>query len=546
MTTAIFAGGHEATARAQIKAAVLARWASGPDGAKVLDTDSLLTWLNDQFASMHDEEGAPNEQAYTTVPTRYLVSSLNDGIKRERWVDHPDFPGSDDVLSGLALLTAARDGQAELKRMSDDITAHYQALRSQAEPSVIDYATRIRADGRMPPAVERQVESRLYRYTFVTDWGEESAPSDPSPVIDIDQNDGVAVTVDGPPPGRFVTKWRLYRSAMGAASAAWQLVKEFDIADLADVVDDVKPELLGEVLVTEGWFEPPQNLRGLTALPNGIMAGFFDNTVCFCDPYHPYAWPIEYQVTVDQPIVGMAAFDQGLFVATRGGAFVVGGADSASMSATKISTDQVCVNPRTIVPMGAGVAFSSPDGLCFLDGSGVRLLTEGHFTRSHWRSLGLQDPDAFASSHDGVCYLFLGDRAYFYDLGAQKVGSVDVIASAAWSNPVTDTLYVCVGEEIRAMHAGPELLTGWWRSKIAVFESTAPLAWLMVESDFAFGPVTVRWWGDGVLQHTAVVTSRQPVRLPSGRWLEHQVDIESKSAVTAVVLAGSTRELQAV
>jgi hypothetical protein len=56
----------------------------------------------------------------------------------------------------------------------------------------------------------------------------------------------------------------------------------------------------------------------------------------------------------------------------------------------------------------------------------------------------------------------------------------------------------------------------------------------------------VRWYGDGVLRHTATISSIDPVRLPAGRWLEHEIEIESASRVTKVLLASSTQELQGV
>ena len=50
----------------------------------------------------------------------------------------------------------------------------------------------------------------------------------------------------------------------------------------------------------------------------------------------------------------------------------------------------------------------------------------------------------------------------------------------------------------------------------------------------------------GQLQHTARFTDLQPQRLPPGRWVEHQVEIEGAARVTSVVLCSTTEELSSV
>ena len=72
-----------------------------------------------------------------------------------------------------------------------------------------------------------------------------------------------------------------------------------------------------------------------------------------------------------------------------------------------------------------------------------------------------------------------------------------------------------------------------------------PLAWAKVygQQDGA-RPITLRLWGDGQLRHTATFTDLQPQRLPPGRWLEHEVEIEGGARVTSVVLCSTSEELR--
>ena len=50
---------------------------------------------------------------------------------------------------------------------------------------------------------------------------------------------------------------------------------------------------------------PDGPMKGLTALPNGIMAGFTGKRICFSEAFLPHAWPANYRITLEEEIVGM-------------------------------------------------------------------------------------------------------------------------------------------------------------------------------------------------------------------------------------------------
>ncbi|PAX16468.1 hypothetical protein CLI92_09040 [Vandammella animalimorsus] len=408
---------------------------------------------------------------------------------------------------------------------------------------------------------DRRIETRFYMVTYVTDWGEESAPSPVSDLVEIDQNDSVTITCPAPPAGRHITKWRIYRSNSGTEQAAFQFVEEL-LATQLSFTDSVKNEQLGEVCPTIGWAEPPYRwdsrspasikpprgddpyLRGVVAMPNGIVAGFVDNFVAFCEPYHPYAWPVEYQITTETPIVGLGVFGQTLFVGTMANPYLISGADSASMSADKLDADQACVSRRSIVSVGSGVVYASPDGLCLASGRGVELLTAAFFSREEWQAL--RPAQIFAAAHDGAYYFWAGGQCYVLDVPSRKLGTVSLPATAVFRDRITDHLYVAAGGQVRQAFAVGRR-TGRWRSRVHVLPAQAPFAWLKVVGDQSPAqPVTVRWFGDGALRYEVQVSSTRPVRLPPGRWLEHELEIEGQPRVTQLVLASSTEEMQSV
>lgn len=410
-------------------------------------------------------------------------------------------------------------------------------------------------------------EDRFYVATFVTDWGEESAPSPVSAWHYTGYRDWVEVKAPTPPSGRAVVGWRLYRGNVGQQQTQFQLVSirsndeqaakatftggKFNYFNLNVTFNDkVASENLGEVLPTTSWLEPPPDLKGLTSMPNGVLAGFVGNTLHFCEPYIPYAWPAEYQVTVDSRIVGLGVFGQTLFVGTEASPYFVSGADSASMSAHKVDSNQACASKRSIASVQGGVLYASPDGLCLADGAGVRLVTQGVFTREAWQALS--PSSMLGVEHDSIYYLFYsgnGGGCLTFDFAAKKLGRVDGMSgvTATYVDRTADALYVVKNNQVVRMHGGTGRLTGLWRSPRITLPAQQALSWVKVYGEQSpTTPTTVRWYGDGELRHTAVFTSLEPQRLPPGRWLEHEIEIESKARVTRVVLAGSVQELQSV
>ena len=417
-------------------------------------------------------------------------------------------------------------------------------------------------------ATERIVDDRFYIATFVTDWGEESEPSEPSDLFSLDQNDTISIPRPTLTTGesfatRNITKWRLYRTNVGYNSASFQFVDEALVA-VASIADAKKSSELGEVCPTVTWLQPPYRvdasstsyplptsgtnpyLRGLVGMPNGIMAAFFDNTVAFCEPYVPYAWPVEYQMSTEFPIVGLGVFGQTLFVGTTGNPYFISGADSASMSAQKLDSNQACVSRKSIAVVEGGVLFASPDGLCVASNNGVQVISAGIYTREDWQAL--TPTTMFAADHENIYYLFYNNGTkgcLTFDLSVKKLGRIALQADAVYVDRITDTMYVANGTSITAVFGAATRRTGKWKSGVLNVPAPTGFAWLkVIGNQSALVPVTVRWYGDGVLRHTATVTSIAPVRLPAGKYTDHEVEIESTARLTSVVLASSSDELR--
>jgi hypothetical protein len=560
MSSEIWAGGVEATALNNIRAAINQRIVAQSDGSKSLDTSGILKWIQDQAGEMvlAGEVGAGS-----TAVTQSLsglqgifqprVGTLANVVRREHWTSNPGWPKATGQ-SGTEIVAALKPKIAEVKAASEALTRAHKKMAEETSLAAFTQAF-IEREGlkfTLPTVVTRQVDDRYYIYTYVTNWDEESAPSPPSDRIEVDQNDSVTVDVSSPPGGRFIDRYRLYRSNVGSVSAGFQFVAEQGITQ-SNYTDEKKSSELLEICPSLTWAEPPVALKGLVGMPNGVIGGFVGNSVRFCETNYQYAWPVDYSHSTENPIVAMAAFGQTLVVGTQGVPYYISGADSSSMSAQKMQSNQACVSRRSMVAVDGGVVYASPDGLCLADASGIHVVTAetptraAMFTREDWKKL---NPESIIAAYHERIYFWLWDAGtargcYALHMDTGKLVTLDIQADALYVDKSTDTLYAARGGYIYAIFAGGPPRTGLWRSKIAVHPKQTGYAWLCVESDFEY-PVVVRWFGDGVLRYTATVMTRNPVRLPPGRWLEHEIEVQSQGRWTAITLASSTAELQSV
>lgn len=256
-------------------------------------------------------------------------------------------------------------------------------------------------------------ETRYYVYTNVATFGavkEESAPS-PARAITIAAGEGVAVTgFTAAPSGQNVTHRRIYRTAAASSSVGtYAFVAEIPVATTT-YNDTLKAISLGEALPSIGWSTPPAGMTGLTAMANGMLAGFLDNTVYFCEPYTPHAWPDAYGQTVPHRIVGLASYGNTLVVMTDGNPYLMSGSHPDTITVERIPLPEPCVSKRSIVSDGYGVVYASPNGLVSIGNSFRGVLTNELFRRDEWQKFN--PASLVATIHDGRYYAAFSSSTY--------------------------------------------------------------------------------------------------------------------------------------
>lgn len=231
--------------------------------------------------------------------------------------------------------------------------------------------------------------TRSYVYTYVNAFGEEGQPSPPAEAVGaIDQTWNVTVTQPvGGGERAPVEKIRIYRTITAASGTT----TFFHVADLdlgTSAYADIETDSVvsgNNQLQSTLWAPPPEDLQGLISMPNGMFIGFKDSTIYVAENYRPHAWPVEYQVTVEYPIVGLGVFGSTCVVCTQGHPALLTGSRSASLTLQSNTAPLPCLSARSIVSTGVGVIYASESGLIVIGPGGINNITQELFGRYEWR-----------------------------------------------------------------------------------------------------------------------------------------------------------------
>lgn len=247
--------------------------------------------------------------------------------------------------------------------------------------------------------------TRTYVYTLVNEFGEEGPPSPPSTEVTIGPNDIVRVSVGTPPVAEkygIVAK-RLYRSSTGDSGTVYRLVTEVPYEQI-EIADQLREDELKEILPSEDWYRPPDDLTGIVQLSGGMLCGWRSEEpsdtsnriegqdpnkldelgsdyvgpgiLCVTEPYKAHAWPIQYRLRFDYPIVGVLPLDMGFVVFTKETAFFVAGTHPEQFQVRTCPSAPRCIGRKSIVSTGPVGYYASAMGPVMTDGMTFRYLLE--------------------------------------------------------------------------------------------------------------------------------------------------------------------------
>ena len=403
------------------------------------------------------------------------------------------------------------------------------------------------------------VSSRAYLYTEITTFGEEGPPSAVTSSQIVDAADGASVTLALPAAssGNFsISKRRLYRTDV---NGLFRFVTDIAGTSSGNFTETVVDSLLGEELESSDNLAPPDDdtsthpdgpMLGITAMPNGITAGFSGKTLLFSESYLPHSFPEGNQLTSRDDIVGIASIAQGLLVTTTGKPLLVSGTDPSAMGMVEIDANLPNANKRSLVDMGEYAIYSSPDGLVSVSASGVSVVTEQIFTRDQWQNYYPSNIEGYEYEGKYIGFTFDGSnnatkKGFIFDPrgGKNAFVNLDFYATAGYNDRLNDILYLVIDGNLKAFAQGTTARSYLWKSKdfYSNVDICPSVAKVNAES---YSSLTFKLFADGVLKHTQTVTNGNFFRLPSGyRCKSIEIQLEGTDTINEVCVYESPQEI---
>ena len=345
------------------------------------------------------------------------------------------------------------------------------------------------------------------------------------------------------------------------------------------------------------WEPPPSDLKGLTIMPNGIIAGFRSNEIYFCEPYRPHAWPVAYALSVNYPIIGLGVMGQTLIVCTAVAPYAISGVNPASMSMSRIADIEPCMSRGSVVSTPGAVVYAGPSGLVAVTPGGAQNITRSMITKDKWddflpitnlRAAEINDSYYCWGSQQGVSFqssAFQNDAFQQPDLTGGYTGAYIDFQNArvsynklATDDPALNVFSDVWSGEVFVLKTGKVYwldLSGSrergpyiWRSKIFSMPNRRNLeamrVWFNTFSDSpTLSPVRntnlvqtlqADQWGlirvyadDTLVMCRELRVDGEFMRLPSGfKAATYQIEIEARVRITSIELSSVAKELMNV
>lgn len=343
-----------------------------------------------------------------------------------------------------------------------------------------------------------------------------------------------------------------------------------------DFVDDYDSRALTDILGSDEYEPPPEDLQGITSIQGNILVGFVGNTLYFSEPALPHAWPAAYATPVGDDIVALAAIAGSVLVLTKSYPYVVSTSDPASgISVSRIDAQYPCLNAKSVVTMGYGIVWSTNDGLAVLStATSAAIITKLLYNNDTW-TVDI-DPTTVVAEYYGENYFASHSLGSFVFEQDAKVGGFFVDAaptfSASWYDAQSGKLYYStglLGDVYEWDDLAQPASTMEWKSKVFKTKDMINLGAARVVADYSLltstwdattitwesaltnwnnsNPVTFKLWVDKQLLFTTTLTDANGFRLPTGyRTDTFEVGVEGNVRVRAIHLAETMLGLREV
>ena len=324
-------------------------------------------------------------------------------------------------------------------------------------------------------------ETRAVCYTFVNIYGEEGPPSPPNTTTtDPTLGETVQCTLDTITGYAPIKEIRVYRTPSGSAIAEYFYAGSISVISSPPGVytyaDTASPATLNEPLTSLYYYPPNQSMKGLMALPNGILCGWVDNLLCFSEAFKAWAWPPQYAKPTTHAIVGACPYGSGAVVTTVTQPYIVSGVTPDSMTLSKLNVDQAGVSKWSIGVANGALLFASNDGLVTLNGAQASLApSEVFFTRDVWRARVAGGLSSMCFGiWDGRLVVFSNTNAFvpfmirFDEADGTMTDLPNHAAACSFTGLMSDQMYFASGSGVYQFNGGSDQTAVWQSAELVL------------------------------------------------------------------------------
>lgn len=355
---------------------------------------------------------------------------------------------------------------------------------------------------------------------------------------------------------------------------------------VTNVVDSFSVSSLSGLLKSTSYTPPPKELSGLTTMATGqsnVLVGFVNNELYFSEPNQYHAWPIEYKVSLDHRIVGLAAMSGRLIAMTDAYAYIITGSDPALLSVQRVDARFPCLSKNSIVNTGEGVMYATREGLAMYNTSqGPQLVTRELYNSDTW-NVDVDPTKLVAEFYNGSYFggfyenTVAGGNGIIFSKadGQENSGYFTTFTqgfTALWHDNETNDMYLAGnnGDIFKWNNAAQPLNVYTWKSKVIKTQVPINLGAAKVVADYTTNPIstweleettwenTVSEWDNGgpvifnlyidkTLWYTKELIDSNTFRLPAGYKTDtFEIEIKSALRVRSIHLAETPIALRTV
>lgn len=254
--------------------------------------------------------------------------------------------------------------------------------------------------------------------------------------------------------------------------------------------DDFDYRGLFDILGTDEYDPPPENLKGLIAAQNNILCGFDGNQLFFSEPNIPHAWPAKYALTFESDIVAIASVAGYILVLTEEYPYQVSGNNPATMAYARIDTLYPCLSKRSVVNMGFGVAYVTYGGLAVYNPSaGMDLITKFVHDWDTWPQ-AVDLTNVVGKFYNGKYFGSDPNQSFIFERDDRIGGffvQINYKFSAAWYDAQSNAFYYVadnLGNLYQWDKESQPLSAAEWKSKTIVTKDFLNLGAARVVADY--------------------------------------------------------------